>query len=251
MAEKLQKLSLKNFWHKIFMHFISYANLALMLIPLALVAMFYWRWGGDAGEIGISTARMVAQLILVGYILTSLFATKSSVFLMLMVLVMIVVSGWIALHNLKVKNKIIYMKITFAIAIGGTINLVWVLLFILELPTLIEPRVVIPLAGMIYANAMNMVSLAAERLESEIEKHTYHIARRIALKAAMIPQINTFLAVGLVALPGMMTGQILSGIDPMIAVRYQIVVMAMVLSSGAMSSMLYLAWYKNPNLSQA
>ncbi|MDD5405797.1 MAG: ABC transporter permease [Sulfurovaceae bacterium] len=233
------------------MHFISYANLTLMLIPLVSVALFYWRWGGDAGEIGISTVRMVVQLILVGYILTSLFTTKSSVLLMLMVLVMIVVSGWIALHNLKVKNKIVYIKITLAIAIGGTINLLWVLLFILKLPTLIEPRVVIPLAGMIYANAMNMVSLAAERLESEIEDHTYLIARKIALRAAMIPQINTFLAVGLVALPGMMTGQILSGIDPMIAVRYQIVVMAMVLSSGAMSSMLYLAWYKNPNYNKA
>ena len=61
-------------------------------------------------------------------------------------------------------------------------------------------------------------------------------------KEGYIPQINSFLAVGVVSLPGMMTGQILSGIDPLIAVRYQIVVMAMILSSGAMSNILYLRY---------
>lgn len=61
----------------------------------------------------------------------------------------------------------------------------------------------------------------------------------------MIPQINSFLAVGFVSLPGMMTGQILSGIDPMVAVRYQIVVMAMVLGSGGMSNIIYLLSLKN------
>ena len=89
--------------------------------------------------------------------------------------------------------------------------------------------IVIPLAGMIYANAMNAVSLGAERYESELE-HGEVTARSRAFRSALIPQVNAFLAVGLVSLPGMMTGQILSGVDPLIAVRYQMMVMAMVLA---------------------
>jgi putative ABC transport system permease protein len=65
------------------------------------------------------------------------------------------------------------------------------------------------------------------------------------MTAAMIPQINALLAVGLVSLPGMMTGQILSGISPLLAVRYQIVIMAMVLATSAMGSAIYLRWYRD------
>ena len=92
---------------------------------------------------------------------------------------------------------------------------------------------------MIYANTMNVLALFIERLESELVVQDFIGARSTAMKAAMIPQINAFLAVGLVSLPGMMTGQILSGIDPLIAVRYQIVVMAMIMGSAGISTVLY------------
>jgi putative ABC transport system permease protein len=98
---------------------------------------------------------------------------------------------------------------------------------------------------MLYANCMNAVSLVAERFEKEREVHQYEKARSIAFRASLIPQINAFLAVGLVSLPGMMTGQILSGVDPIIAVRYQIMVMFMVLGSSGISTILYL-WQKKP-----
>jgi putative ABC transport system permease protein len=94
---------------------------------------------------------------------------------------------------------------------------------------------------MIFANSMNTVSLAAERFESEFNRgEDYVDARRIALDASLIPQINSLFAVGLVALPGMMTGQILSGVDPIIAVRYQIMVMWMTFGSGGLAAVLYL-----------
>jgi putative ABC transport system permease protein len=64
--------------------------------------------------------------------------------------------------------------------------------------------------------------------------------------AAMIPQVNALLAVGLVALPGMMTGQILSGIDPLTAARYQIMVMCMIFSTAGLSAVLYLFLHKTP-----
>jgi putative ABC transport system permease protein len=92
---------------------------------------------------------------------------------------------------------------------------------------------------------MNSVSIAAERFEKEIQHNSYKEAKRLSLIASMMPKINTFLAVGIVSLPGMMTGQILSGVDPLIAVRYQIVVMAMILGSGGISVILYLKFIKN------
>jgi putative ABC transport system permease protein len=88
---------------------------------------------------------------------------------------------------------------------------------------------------------MNSVSLAGERLFSELEHHQdYSRARNTAFQAALIPITNSLLAVGLVSLPGMMTGQILAGTSPLIAARYQIMVMCMIFSSAGISTALFL-----------
>jgi putative ABC transport system permease protein len=94
---------------------------------------------------------------------------------------------------------------------------------------------------MIFANAMNSVSLAVERLEAEIDRDVpYEHARIIALRTSLIPITNSLLAVGLVSLPGMMTGQILSGVSPFIAARYQIMVMCMIFGSAGISAAFFL-----------
>ena len=104
------------------------------------------------------------------------------------------------------------------------------------------PSYMIPLAGMIFANAMNSVSLAGERLEAELDRGvSYERARVIALQTSLIPITNSLFAVGLVSLPGMMTGQILSGVSPFIAARYQIMVMCMLFGSAGISSASFLA----------
>jgi putative ABC transport system permease protein len=104
----------------------------------------------------------------------------------------------------------------------------------------------VPLAGMIFANSMNTVSLAVERLHAEIERGVaYQQARTVALHASFIPIINSMFAVGLVALPGMMTGQILSGVSPLIAAQYQIVVMCMIFGSAGISAVCFLISARN------
>ena len=158
---------------------------------------------------------------------------------------MISVSSLIALRSCKTKTFKRYFDIFSAITLGGTFNLFIVFAAVLNLHALYTPTIMIPRAGMIYANAMNAVSIAIERFDYEREKGSYEQARFLAFKAAMIPQINVLLAVGLVSLPGMMTGQILSGVSPLIAARYQIVVMAMVLGSSGISTILFLLWQKN------
>ena len=153
---------------------------------------------------------------------------------------MISVASMITLRNITYKNLDTYKRIFLSIFVGGSLNLFLVLYFVLELDSFDNPRYIIPIAGMLYANCMNAVSLVAERFEKEREIHDYETARANSFKASLIPQINSFLAVGLVSLPGMMTGQILSGVDPIIAVRYQIMVMFMVLGSSGISTIIYL-----------
>jgi putative ABC transport system permease protein len=102
------------------------------------------------------------------------------------------------------------------------------------------PNIVIPLAGMVFAVGMNAISLFAERYFSELEQNKANDeARNIAYQATLIPTINSLFAVGLVSLPGMMTGQILSGVSPLIAVRYQIMIMLMLFSSSGLTAALF------------
>lgn len=233
------------------MELIPVGKLLYMLLPLAVVGYYYYKWADNSTEVLYATIRMVVQLVAIGYALIYIFENDSWYLGFFIILFMIVMSSFIVLRNIQQKNISAYFVIFSAIAIGGSINLVLVIEFVLDLTPFYEPRYVVPIAGMIYANAMNAISLAAERYEKELKISTITEAKKIALKASMMPRVNTFLAVGIVALPGMMTGQILSGVDPLIAVRYQIVVMAMILGSSGISVIIYLQMIaKIKNISQ-
>ena len=95
--------------------------------------------------------------------------------------------------------------------------------------------------------SMTAVSLAAERFRAESERGVdYAAARHTAFNAALIPMVNSLFAVGLVALPGMMTGQVLSGVSPLIAAKYQIVVMTMLFGATGITAACYL-WFRKPH----
>ncbi|MCZ6854427.1 MAG: ABC transporter permease, partial [Gammaproteobacteria bacterium] len=185
---------------------------------------------------------MLIQLLAIGYVLTFVLETDQPTLVLAVIVFMLGVSAWIALRPLAGRRLQLYPIVLISIAVCGISVLLLVTQLILDLPRWFEPRYVIPLAGMIFANTMNTVSLAAERFSSELVRlEDYDVARRTAMEAALIPQINALLAVGLVSLPGMMTGQILSGIDPLIAARYQIMVMCMIFASAGLASASYLA----------
>ncbi len=230
------------------MQTISFYNLSLTLLPLIFVWYFYYKWTGDNKEVIYSTVRMVIQLLLIGYLLLFIFEEKNALIGFFIIAFMCVVSTWITLRNTDDKSQKHYLTIFAAITLSGVIHLILIIGFVLNLESLYEPRYVIPIAGMIFANTMNAVSLCVERFEKEsLHNIGFEQARKIAFKASMIPQINTLLAVGLVALPGMMTGQILSGIDPLIAVRYQIMIMTMMISSSGISVIIYFLLKKRNN----
>lgn len=228
---------------------ITLADLSWMALPVSVMLLFYIRWSDDRSTIFIALARMVLQLFIIGYLLTLIFASSISYLTMIILIFMLFFASIIAMRPLSKKDKNIYLYILLSIFTGGVFTLVIVVFGVLHLKIWYEPRFVIPLAGMLFANAMNSVSLAAERFFSERERNVlYKEARAIAYKAALIPIINSFFAVGLVSLPGMMTGQILSGVDPTIAVRYQMMVMLMVLSSSGISVAIYLLLIKKSEI---
>ncbi|MCI0500833.1 MAG: ABC transporter permease [Epsilonproteobacteria bacterium] len=220
---------------------ISFLDLVWILIPIIFVYFIYKKWNDDSTTIPYAISRMFLQLILLGYLLTYIFTTKNFFLIITILTIMLLVAGFIALRPVAKKNIKHYFISFVSIAIGGIITLCFVIFCVLDLELWYEPRFLIPLAGMIFANSMNSVSLAGERFEVELEReNSYEKARNIAYKTSLIKDLNSLFAVGLVSIPGMMTGQILGGVDPMIAVVYQIMVMCMIIASSGISTAVYL-----------
>ena len=221
---------------------IPLTSLLIVFAPTVGLLLLMHRWSLNAPRGLYANARMLAQLLLVGYVLTYVFDAEEPVIIGAVVAVMILVSSWIVLRPPRERGLSLYLVVVAAIVAAGLPMLFLVTQIVLEMPRWFEPVLVVPLAGMIFYTTMNTVSLAAERFESEKNRNAdYTTARRIALEAALIPQTNGLLAVGLVSLPGMMTGQILSGVDPLIAARYQIMVMWMLFGAGGLAAALYLS----------
>ena len=221
--------------------FIPLHRLFFVFVPVLIVIIILNHWSLDWKKPLHATFRMLIQLTLVGYVLRHIFYSEATSLLLIILILMVFVSTYIALGVVKKDRANLFWITILAIAIGGGVNLLIVTKFILVLDPWYQPRYLIPLAGMIFSSAMNGVSLAVERLYAELGRNvTYQDAKGLAMKAALLPITNSLLAVGLVSLPGMMTGQILSGISPLIAVRYQIVVMCMIFSSVGLSSYLFL-----------
>lgn len=225
---------------------IALSNLLYVICPALLVALLLVRWSLDWRKAVYALGRMLAQLLLVGYFLAWIFNNATAWIVLGILTMMVVASSWIALSSVE-KDRLALLPASFiATMTGGGLMLLLVTQGVLDTQPWYSPRHVIPLAGMIFANAMNAVSLAAERLASEIEHGAAWLeARNMAMNAALIPVTNALFAVGLVSLPGMMTGQILAGVDPFIAARYQIMVMCMIFASAGFSAALFLILSKN------
>jgi len=220
---------------------ISFIDLIWIFIPILAVYIIYVKWSNDKFTIPYALSRMFLQLILIGYVLTFIFNTKEFIYIIGVLSVMLVVASIIAMRPVAKKDKRLYIASFISILIGGMITLCFVVGGILDISLWYDPRYIIPLAGMIFANSMNSVSISAERFEVEYERENiYEKARNTAYKASMIPNINSLFAVGLVSIPGMMTGQILSGVSPFVAVKYQIMVMCMIIASSGISTAIYL-----------
>lgn len=220
---------------------ISTEGLLLGFLPALIAIGILFRWSAGAKTAIYATLRMLIQLLLIGYVLVYIFSADQPGIIIAVLTIMLLASSWIAIRPVKEKHPRVYLHALAAIAVGGVLTLGLVSQLVIGVDPWFSPRYVVPLAGMIFAGAMNTVSLAAERMQAEIERNTsYPEARRVAFQAALIPVINSLFAVGLVSLPGMMTGQILSGVSPLVAAKYQIVVMSMLFGVAGISAAIYL-----------
>lgn len=221
-------------------------NLAIAFIPVSVVIIILFKWSLNGKYALYALSRMLVQLLLVGYFLSYLFASANAWIVGLMMMLMVLFSSWIALGNIKAQRLQLLKWAIISIAAGGFFTLFIITIWVLRLQPWYQVQTMIPLAGMIFANCMNSVSLSAERFYAELARDVEYIsARKIAFQASIIPNVNALFAVGLVSLPGMMTGQILSGTSPFIAARYQIMVMCMIFASAGISSACFLILNKN------
>ena len=225
------------------------------LVLLAIGLARLQRIGQEGGMVWASV-RMVVQLFAVGYLLHLVFSVRSPLAVIAILLAMAGFSLQVMGSRIRRKMPQFYRVMGISLLAGcGGVTFLFCGLVVGYSPWY-DPRYLIPLAGMIIGNSMNGASLAAERLSSEIldrreeietalclgatSRQASDTAVRRAFQAALMPTMNTMAAMGIVSLPGMMTGQILSGTEPIIAVRYQIAIMCAITGAVAITSFLIL-----------
>ncbi len=229
----------------------SYMGLALtlifVLIPLLLSKTL--KLGLEKDTL-VATIRSIVQLLIVGYILKFVFDSEHFIYILLMVLLMIVA----AVENVRKKGFFI-KGITWKVATTFTlIELVTQGILIGLNITPATAQYIIPISGMVIGNAMVLSILFLNRFSAEVEAHeqetelilslggtpkqAIHNQLISSIRASMIPTIESQKTMGLVQLPGMMSGQIIAGADPVQAVMFQLLVVFLLLTTAAMSSVM-------------
>lgn len=233
----------------------SYADLSMVLILMGAVLFAFWR-----ERLGLertflhASIRTVLQLFLAGYVIEAVFNLGH----WYLVLTLLTLMSFVAAHEgaKRLPSKLAWAPAMawFAIFAGTFVNTFVVTEIIIKIDPWWSPRYLIPLAGMIMGNALNSGALAGERFTSDLKTQTAEVEtmlslgfssgeatmeiKRKAVKGALIPTLNSMFTVGIVHLPGMMTGQILSGASPVTATKYQIIVMFMITSTVLTSALI-------------
>lgn len=212
----------------------------LMAIAIGLSA---WQRLGLEWSLAMATGRTIVQLLIVGYILAIVFTWRNPWVVLGVLAVMLAIATIVARNRISKRMPQLLPWVGGAILTGAAVTIIYTNLLVIQPTTWYEPQYVIPLAGIVLGNAMNAAAIAGERFvstlttsQTEIETHlslgaTPHQAtaqfRRDAIRAGIIPTLNSMMVVGVVTLPGIITGQLLSGIDPLNAALYQMLIMFM------------------------
>lgn len=207
-------------------------------------------------EILISSLRMTIQLVLVGYILAYVFEHSHPIYAIVITAIMLIFS----IYNIYNRTKSplspeIKKIIALSMTLGILASLIYFVLIVLQVSPWYEPRYVIPIAGMIIGNSMTGITLGVKTLVEGMTTHKQLVEAALilgatpkmaskqivnhAFDAAMLPTINSMVGMGIVFLPGMMTGQILGGASPVVAIEYQIAVMLGIVGSVSLTVLLF------------
>lgn len=226
------------------------------LLVLANAGLSFLMQLGLGKQLGIAAIRMIVQLVIVGWILTELFRLVSPWLTLFAALVMLLFAG----YEVRARQKNQFNGAwSYGLGLGAMMLSAFLvtalaLSVFLQPEPVFHPRYALPLLGMILGNTMTGISLGLNTLTTTAHREYPGIEAQLALGATMqtamrpvtrealrtgmMPIINAMAATGVVSLPGMMTGQILSGVEPAVAVKYQILIMFLIAGATALGVLL-------------
>ena len=236
---------------------ITYLDLGIaMMLPLLVIAIIYIQKLKIGGLYLYALCRATIQLTLIGYLLKFIFEMNNALAVLAYLFCIVGVAAFIVLRLQKKPPPTFYPVIGVAIFAGTIVSVVIVTRIVLTIEPWYNPRYLIPLAGMMIGNTMTASALSLERLRNDIRQSKNKIEAMIALgatqqqavkssinrslKAGLMPNITSMLGIGLVHLPGMMTGQMIAGNVPTQAVRYQLLVIIMLSAAVAITAIITL-----------
>ncbi len=232
---------------------LSWVRLALGFVILLLPAWVLWKYEtGLNKKLLVSTFRMVLQLLFVGYYLEYLFEYDNPWINAGWILIMVVVADFATLDRSELRRKASLLVPVFGATFLGIVIIdIFFLEVVIQLDKFLAAQYTIPITGMVLGNCLrsNVIGINAfyYSLADKRERYQYYLASgasrtealkpfiRDALKKSANPTLATMATIGLVSLPGMMTGQILSGSSPIIAIKYQIMIMIAIFAGTVLS----------------
>ena len=225
----------------------------LCLMPWALLRLI---GAGLSKDIILGILRMIVQLALVGIYIKTLFNLNNPWLNGLWILIMLLVADLSILKRAGLQARYFLLATFTAVAASILLSTAYLVILVIQPPNVYDARYIVPLAGMILGNCMQGNVIALERFYAALRKNqneytTYLILGatrweavrpyfREAIKAALNPTIAGMATMGLVSLPGMMTGQILGGSEPLLAVKYQIAIMISIFTSTTLAAIVNL-----------
>jgi putative ABC transport system permease protein len=227
--------------------------LCLGMIGMA-IALSLWQKLGLEKQLAYSSVRSLMQLIAIGYILDLVFAIDNGLVVLGILGIMIAIAAIVTRNRIDQKLKGLLPTVVLSLLASGAFTLGYVILLIVQPEKWYEPQYIIPLAGMLFGNAMNGASLAGDRLVNTINQNRLEIEthlclgatpkqaittyQREAIRTSLIPTLNNMVVMGLVSLPGMFTGQVLGGSNPLDAASYQILIIFAIVLTNIISAIL-------------
>lgn len=227
---------------------VSFALIYLLLI-VVLILMRKSKIA-KTRELLVASLRMTVQLVLVGFILTAIFQNPHPAFTAAFLIAMIVFASHRIISRIRSMSRRFKIIVGASFCISGLSVLCYFIIVVLH-QDISNPQYVIPLAGMILGNAMTGMNLAIANFQENIasQKHKMDVLLNLgvpphdilkplagnALQTALVPTINSMVGMGIIFLPGMMTGQILSGTLPTTAILYQIAIMIAICTAVCLS----------------
>jgi putative ABC transport system permease protein len=223
----------------------------LLIFPIAFI--LYYRVH-LLKQLTISVLRLTIQLLLVGLYLQFVFELNAWWLNLLWLLVMLVAADISLVNSSKLVLGRFLLPIFVSLTVGTVIPVFYFIAVILKLPDIMDARYFIPIAGMIMGNSLraDIIGLSTfyRSLHEQEKNYLYHLAQGASLReavrpflqkayyASLAPTIATMATIGIVSLPGMMTGIILGGTDPFVAIKYQITIMMAIFSGTALAVIL-------------